>query len=161
MKFEEFYNEHTDELFNCKLNIYDKCYLSKTRSNPEKEFEKYLETKSEKIDWWFKNGVNKQDFFGVRYEENEFPKTFYPDYIVQLKNGKTLIADTKAGSTAVEAKTRAESLYQYIKSENIKGKKIVGGILVQQAEHWKINLNETYLYDKNDLTNWKFLEDIM
>jgi type III restriction enzyme len=161
VKFEEFYNEHSDELFNCNLNIYDKCYLSKIRSNPEKDFEKYLETKAEKIEWWFKNGVNKQDFFGVRYEENEFPKTFYPDYIVQLKNGKTLIADTKAGNTAVEAKSRAEALYQYIETETAKGKNLVGGILVQQAEHWKINLNETYLYDKNDLTNWTFLEDII
>lgn len=161
VKFEEFYNEHTDELFNCKLNIYDKCYLLKIRSNPEKEFEKYLETKTEKIDWWFKNGVSKQDFFGIRYEENEFPKTFYPDYIVQLKNGQTLIADTKAGLTAVEAKSRAEALYKYLANENAKGKNLTGGILVQQSEHWKINLNETYLYDKNDLTTWTFLDDII
>ena len=46
-------------------------------------------------------------------------------------------------------------------TENAKGKNLIGGILVQQAEHWKINMNETYLYDKNDLTNWKFLEDII
>lgn len=161
VKFEEFYNEHSDELFSSNLNIYDKCYLSKIRSNPEKVFEKYLETKAEKIEWWFKNGVNKQDFFGIRYEENDLPKTFYPDYIVQLKNGKTLIADTKAGNTAVEAKSRAEALYKYMLTENAKGKNLIGGILVQQAEHWKINMNETYLYDKNDLTNWKFLEDII
>ncbi len=161
VKFEEFYNEHTDELIDSKLNIYDKCYLSKIRSNPEKEFEKYLETKTEKIEWWFKNGVNKQDFFGVRYEENDMPKTFYPDYLVQLKNGQTLIVDTKAGITAVEAKSRAEALYKYIATENAKGKKLTGGILVQQGDHWKINRNETYLYDKNDLTNWRFLEDII
>lgn len=160
VKFEEFYNEHTDELFNSNLNIYDKCYLSKTRSNPEKAFEKYLEIKTENIEWWFKNGVSKQDFFGVRYEENDMPKTFYPDYIVQLKNGKILIADTKAGNTAVEAKSRAEALYKYIETENAKGKNLIGGILVQQAEHWKINLNETYIYDKNDLTAWTFLDDI-
>ena len=93
--------------------------------------------------------------------KTNFPKTFYPDYIVQLKNGKTLIADTKAGNTAVEAKSRAEALYKYIATENSKGKKLTGGILVQQGEHWKINMNETYLYDKNDLTNWRFLEDII
>ena len=161
VKFEEFYNEHTDELVNHKLNIYDKCYLSKTRSNPEKEFEKYLETKVDKVEWWFKNGVSKQDFLGIRYEENDFPKTFYPDYVVQLTNGKTLITDTKAGSTAVEAETRAEALYNYIDTENKAGKNLMGGILVKQGEHWKINLNKIYLYDKNDLTNWTFLEDII
>jgi type III restriction enzyme len=161
IKFEEFYNQHTDELIESKLNIYDKCYLSKMRSNPEKEFEKYLETKTEKINWWFKNGVSKQDFLGIRYEENDFPKTFYPDYIIQLKNGKILIADTKAGNTAVEAISRAEALYKYIETENVKGKNLIGGILVQQAQHWKINVSKTYLYNKNDLTNWKFLDDIM
>jgi type III restriction enzyme len=88
------------------------------------------------------------------------PRTFYPDYIVQLKNGKTLIADTKAGNTAVEAKSRAEALYKYIETENANGKNLIGGILVQQGEHWKINLNETYIYDKNDLTAWTFLDDI-
>ena len=161
VKFEEFYNEHSEELFSSNLNIYDKCYLSKNRSTPERKFEKYLETKAEKISWWFKNGDSKQDFFGVRYEVNDFPKIFYPDYIVQLKNGKTLIADTKAGNTAIEAKSRAEALYKYIESENAKGKKLIGGILVQKAEHWKINLNETYLYNENDLSNWTFLEDII
>jgi type III restriction enzyme len=161
VKFEEFYNEHIDELIDSKLNIYDKCYLLKNRSNPEKEFEKYLENKTKKIDWWFKNGYNKQDFFGIRYEENEFPKTFYPDYIIELKNGHTLIVDTKAGNTALEAKSRAEALFQYIVTENSKGKKLIGGILVQQGDHWKINLNETYLYDKNDLTTWTFLDDLV
>ncbi|TAE37102.1 MAG: hypothetical protein EAY66_06305, partial [Sphingobacteriales bacterium] len=161
IKFEEFYNQHTDELFNCNLNIYDKCYLTKNRSNPEKEFEKYVETKAETIDWWFKNGVSKQDFLGIRYEENDMPKIFYPDYIVQLKNGKTIIADTKAGNTAVEAKSRAEALYKYMATENAKGKNLIGGILVQQGNHWKINMNETYLYDKNDLTGWAFLADFM
>lgn len=161
VKFEEFYNEHTDELVQHKLNIYDKCFLSKTRSNPEKVFEKYLETKSEKVVWWFKNGVSKQDFLGIRYEENDFPKTFYPDYVVQLSNGKTLITDTKAGNTAVEAKTRAEALYHYIETENKAGKNLIGGISVRQGEQWKINLNKTYHYDKNNLTAWTFFEDIL
>jgi type III restriction enzyme len=161
VKFEEFYNEHTDELYSSSLNIYDKCYLSKTRSNPEKEFEKYLESKADKIEWWFKNGVSKQDFLGIKYEENDMPRTFYPDYIVQLKNGKTLIGDTKSGNTAVEAKSRAEALYLYIATENTKGKNLLGGILVQQGLHWKINANQTYLYDHNDLSNWMFLEDLI
>ncbi len=164
VKFEEFYNEHTDELTNYQLNIYDKCYLSKTRSNPEKVFEKFLETKVEQMDWWFKNGASKQEFFGIRYEENDFPRTFYPDYIIQLKNGQTLIVDTKAGNTAIEAKSRAEGLYRYIEAENEnneESRNLVGGIVVQQSDHWKINQNEVYFYDKNDLTSWQFLDDII
>ncbi len=41
----------------------------------------------------------------------------------------------------------------WIKTEN------ASGILVQQGNHWKINLNEPYLYNKNDLTSWMFLDD--
>ena len=159
--FEEFYNAHTDELVPSNLCVYDKCYLNINRSVPEKEFEKFLENKTNTVEWWFKNGENKQDYLGIKYEENDFPRTFYPDYIIQLKNGKTLIVDTKAGNTAVEAKSRAEALYKYIKTENESEKKLLGGIIVQQGNHWKINLKETYLYDKNDLSNWTFLEDII
>ena len=161
VSFEGFYNAYTDELVPSNLCIYDKCYLNINRSVPEKEFEKFLENKMDKVEWWFKNGENKQDYLGIKYEENDFPKTFYPDYIIQLKNGKILIADTKSGNTAIEAKSRAEALYKYIKTENESGKNLLGGIIVQQGEHWKININETYLYDKNDLTGWTFLDDIM
>jgi len=158
---EEFYNAYTDELVPSNLCVYDKCYLNINRSIPEKEFEKFLENKTDKVEWWFKNGENKQDYLGIKYEENDFPKTFYPDYIIQLKNGKILIVDTKSGNTAIEAKLRAEALYKYIEIESKRGKNLLGGIIVQQGEHWKINLEETYLYDKNNLTNWTFLDDIM
>ena len=161
VNFEEFYNIHTDVFASSNLCIYDKCYLNINRSTPEREFEKYLENKTDKIEWWFKNGENKQDYFGIKYEENDFPKTFYPDYIIQLKNGKILIVDTKSGNTAVEAKSRAEALYKYIKKENENDKNLLGGIIVQQGKDWKVNLNEIYLYDKNDLTNWTFLDDMI
>lgn len=120
VKKEEFFNQHTDEKIDYKLCIYEPCYLSKARSTPEKEFEKHIETKTDKIEWWFKNGVSKKDFFGIKYEENDLPQTFYPDYIIQLTTGKTFIGDTKAGSTATEAKSRAEALQAYIKQQNAK-----------------------------------------
>jgi type III restriction enzyme len=162
VKFEEFYNQHTDEKLDYKLCIYDSCYLSKSRSTPEKEFEKYIETKSEKIKWWFKNGESKIDFLGIKYEENDLPKTFYPDYIIKLKSGKIFIGDTKAGSTATEATSRAEALQEYIKAENNKGKNLVGGIIIQdQTKKWRVNQQDIYLYDKNDLTKWDFFDDIL
>ncbi|TAF08792.1 MAG: hypothetical protein EAZ75_09910 [Flavobacteriia bacterium] len=162
VKFEEFYNQHTDEKLDYKLCIYNPCYLSKSRSTPEKEFEKYIETKTEKIEWWFKNGESKIDFLGIKYEENDLPKTFYPDYIIKLKSGKIFIGDTKAGSTATEATSRAEAMQEYIKTENKKGKKLVGGIIIQdQTKKWRLNQQDIYLYDKNDLTNWDFFDDII
>lgn len=165
VKKEEFFNQHTDEKLDYKLCIYEPCYLSKERLKPEKEFEKYIETKTDKIEWWFKNGVNKKDFFGIKYEENDLPQTFYPDYIIQLSSGKTFIGDTKAGSSATEAKSRAEALQTYIKAQNEKGKNLVGGIIINEKTdckgHWRVNQQDIYNYDKNDLTKWDFFDNII
>lgn len=162
IKKEEFFNQHTDEKLDYKLCIYDPCYLGKDRSTPEKEFEKHLETKADKIEWWFKNGVSKKDFFGIKYEENDLPQTFYPDYIIKLTSGKTFIGDTKAGGTATEATSRAEALKVYITDQNAKGKKLVGGIIIKDTNNkWRVNQQEKYNYDKNDLTKWAFFDDII
>ena len=162
IKKEEFFNQHTDEKLDYKLCIYEPCYLAKDRSTPEKEFEKHLETKEYKIEWWFKNGVSKKDFFGIKYEENDLPQTFYTDYIIQLASGKTFIGDTKAGSTATEAKSRAEALQAYIKDQNTKGKNLIGGIIIKDdTKKWRVNQQDEYLYDKNDLTKWEYFDNII
>lgn len=162
IKNEEFFNQYTDEKLDYKLCIYEPCYLGKDRSTPEKEFEKHLETKADKVEWWFKNGVSKKDFFGIKYEENDLPQTFYPDYIIQLTSGKIFIGDTKAGSTATEAKSRAEALQAYIKDQNAKGKNLVGGIIVKDdTKKWRVNQQAIYNYDKNDLTKWEYFDNII
>ena len=162
IKKEEFFNQHTDEKRDYKLCIYEPCYLSKDRLTPEKEFEIYIENKTDKIEWWFKNGVSKKDFFGIKYEENDLPQTFYPDYIINLKSGKTFIGDTKAGSTATEAKSRADALQTYIKEQNLKGKNLIGGIIIKDdTKKWRVNQQDKYKYDKNDLTEWKYFDDII
>jgi len=157
---EEFFNQHTDEKVNYKLCIYEPCYLAIDRSTPENDFEKYLETKTESVEWWFKNGSNKKDFFGIKYEENDLPQTFYPDYMIQLKSGKVFIGDTKAGSTATEAKSRAEALQSYIETQNQHGKNLIGGIIIKDSTNkWRVNQQSIYKYDKNDLRDWGYFED--
>jgi len=162
VKKEEFYNQYTDEINDYKLCVYSPCYLSINRSIPEQEFEKYLESKTDKIDWWFKNGESKKDFFGVKYIENDMPQTFYPDYIIQLKSGKLFIGDTKAGRTAKEAGSRAEALQKYIIEQNKKGKNLIGGIIINDAtKKWRVNQRYKYSYDKNNLTEWVYFDDII
>ena len=163
VKPDEFYNQHTDEKVDFPLCVYTPCYLSVDRSKPEQEFEKYLEEKaSNYIDWWFKNGESKRDFLGIKYEENKMPQTFYPDYIVQLKTDSVFIGDTKAGDTAVGAKSRAEALQVYIAAQNALGKNLIGGILVQDTtKKWRLNQNAEYHYNKNDLTTWSYFDDVI
>jgi type III restriction enzyme len=162
IKKEDFFNQNSDEKVNYKLCIYEPCYLAIDRSTPEKEFEKYLETKTESVEWWFKNGSNKKDFFGVKYEENELPQTFYPDYVIQLKSGNFFIGDTKAGSTATEAKSRAEALQSFIETQNQLGKKLIGGIIIKDdTKKWRVNQQSVYKYDKTDLRDWDYFEDLI
>ncbi|KKR75386.1 MAG: Type III restriction enzyme, res subunit [Parcubacteria group bacterium GW2011_GWB2_40_8] len=65
LPIESFYNEHTDEIVKVKNYAFEPCYLNTDRSNPEREFETFLNTNASKIDWWWKNGENKQDYFGM------------------------------------------------------------------------------------------------
>jgi type III restriction enzyme len=165
VKLDEFYNQHTDEKLDYKLSLYQPCYLNASRSIPEKEFEKHIESKTDKVEWWFKNGVSKKDFFGIKYVENEMPQTFYPDYIIKLKSGKIFIGDTKAGITAKEAGLRAEALQKYIKEQNKKEKNLIGGIIINEktdcSGHWRVNQMTSYNYDKNDLTEWKYFDELI
>ena len=161
IKKEEFFNQYSDEKLDYKLYVYNPCYLSIERSTPEKDFEKYLETKVDQIDWWFKNGSNKKDFLGIKYEEDDLPQTFYPDYIIAYKSGKIFIGDTKAGSLTKDAKLKAEALQKYIKNQNAKGKNLIGGIIIHDdTKKWRVNKQDVFKYDKNYLRDWDYFDDI-
>lgn len=152
---EMFFNQHTDEKLDYKLNVFYPCFLSKNRSNSEKDFENYLETKTNKIEWWFKNGEHKKDFFGIKYEENGLPQAFYPDYIIQLKSGKTFIGEIKStNNTAI-----AEALQTYIEAQNAKGKKLTGGMIVKDKKNqWRVNQLKNY---NKDFTDWNYFENLL
>jgi len=160
---ESFFNQHTDEHVEHEKFVYEPCYLSASRLNPEKNFEKFLAENSDKIAWWWKNGENKQDYFGVKYE---YPvgviHTFYPDYLVQLADGRIGIIETKDigdrdGGNYTKAK--AEKLQEYIKEQ--KGKKLFGGIAIEKSDGWKINQKSVYDWskcEKNDWSDWEKLK---
>jgi len=160
---ESFFNQHTDERVEHEKFVYEPCYLSASRLNPEKNFEKFLAENSDKIVWWWKNGENKQDYFGVKYE---YPvgviHTFYPDYLVQLADGRIGIFETKDmgdrdGGNYTKAK--AEKLQEYIKEQ--KGKKLFGGIAIEKSDGWKINQKTVYDWskcEKNDWSDWEKLK---
>ncbi len=160
---ESFFNQHTDERVEHEKFVYEPCYLSASRLNPEKNFEKFLAENSDKIVWWWKNGENKQDYFGIKYE---YPvgviHTFYPDYLVQLADGRIGIIETKDmgdrdGGNYTKAK--AEKLQEYIKEH--KGKKLFGGIAIEKSDGWKINQKSVYDWskcEKNDWSEWEKLK---
>jgi len=153
---ESFFNQHTDERADYEKYVYEPCYLSVARLNPEKNFEKFLSENSDKIVWWWKNGENKQDYFGIKYE---YPvgviHTFYPDYLVMLFDGRLGIFEVKdmddqQGGSYTKAK--AEKLQGYINEQ--KGKKLFGGIVIEKSDGWKINQKEKYDWSKCEKKDW-------
>jgi type III restriction enzyme len=155
---ESFFNQYTDERVDVDNYIYEPCYLNVGRSNPEKIFEEFLNNNLDKILWWWKNGEDKRDYFGIKYEYPEnLVHTFYPDYLVQLVDGRLGIFEVKDvgdrdGGSSTKAK--AESLQMYIKEQNLKGKELSGGIVIKKNGSWKINQKEKYDWGKCERNDW-------
>lgn len=162
---EAFFNKYADELVENKKYVYKACYLNVARLDPERRFEDFLNEHAERIVWWWKNGENKNDYFGIKYR---YPAavvhTFYPDYLVQMADGRLGIFETKDTGDrdgATYTKVKAEELQKYIKEQNAKGKKLFGGIVIKKKEGWMINQKNKYkwhLCEKNDWREWENLE---
>ena len=94
----------------------------------------YIDTKKDKIEWWFKNGNYGQEYFAIKYwnsQEKAF-RLFYPDWIIRFKDGRIGIFDTKAGDTALpngKGNTKDKAKALSIRLKKI-GKNFVGGIAV-------------------------------
>ncbi len=69
------------------------------RSLPEITFENWCEINDD-VKWVYKNGDKGQDFFSIVYRVTFRRYNFYPDYIIQLKNGDKWIIETKGGAGA-------------------------------------------------------------
>lgn len=87
------YKEYTNEF----------C-TDKTRSLPERLFERYCES-NENVEWFYKNGDTGQQYLSVVYTDALLKQwLFYPDYIVHLKDGTDWIIETKGGEVSGHSK---------------------------------------------------------
>ena len=159
---ELFYNEYADELVRTKKYSYDPSYLNTDRSKPEREFETFLNGHASEIEWWWKNGENKQDYFGIKYEYAGGINTFYPDYLVRLANGQIGMFEVKDsgdrdGKTFTKAK--AEALQKYLSGQ--KNKKVFGGIVIERNSTWHINDKSTYNWEKCERGDWSDWEPLV
>ena len=152
---EQFYNEYADEIVKVKKYAYEPCYLDVNRSRPERAFDTFLNDNASKIDWWWKNGENKQDYFGIKYEYMGSIYTFYPDYLVKLVDGRLGLLEVKDaadrdGKTYTKAK--AEALQKYIVDQ--KNKKLFGGIVIERNKGWHTNSKKVYNWEKCERDDW-------
>lgn len=149
------------ELVKAKKYVLEPCYLGITRSNPERAIEELFET-SESIDWWYKNGESRAQYFSVSYKtldaETQLTKeaSFYPDYIVRFKDGGVGIYETKSGSTATERPTfdKSDALQAFIHEQQQTGMRITGGIVNSRKEGLFVYAKPDYT---PDVSKWERL----
>lgn len=162
---EIYINEYVDEVVDHKRYVMNPCYLNIARSNPERTFERKLDGDSS-IEWWFKNGINKVEYLGIKYEYPEHKiKTFYPDYIVKYSDGTIGIFETKSdgddenlGGLNIKTAKKAEALSEWKLGKENKGKKLRTGIVIVKGNQILINENAKYKYElaiQGDWTEWK------
>jgi type III restriction enzyme len=162
LPFELFFNKHEDEKVVAKSYAYDPCYLSYSRSEPEKRFESFINSNAESINWWWKNGEGKKEYFGIKYEYAGSIHVFYPDYLVQLKDGRTGFFEVKDSSDrdgASFTKSKAEALASWVKVQ--KNKKIFGGVVIEKNKTWLLNSSGVYNWSKCELNNWEDWTELM
>jgi len=140
--------------------VYDKCYLSKGRSVPEKNFEAFLEENSSNVEWWFKNGDSGKESFGIKYAYAGGIRTFYPDFIVKFIDGSVGIFETKDegdrdASTVTKAK--AEALQVYVGEETKRIQRRIWGGIVISSDNNNIRINDKKVFEpyKEKPEEWK------
>lgn len=151
------------EICDYKKNIFEPCFVD-FDSKEEKYFiENFLE-KSDLVQFWFKNGVNSEQFLWIPYEdENDEIKTFYPDFLVYFKNWVIWIFDTKGGFTLSAGKNKAKWLEKFERKNIKNGKKIIAGFIeskhIENTDYFTFRINKTWDYNLQDRNDFEVFDD--
>ena len=123
-------------------------------SQPENEFEAFLEKNKDYIDWWYKNGdVGKQNY-AVEYttsDESE-KRLFYVDFVVRLNNGHIYLFDTKSRGSDNDAPAKHNALLKYIKDNSTPQTPLYGGVIIRQGDNWRYSQNP--ISNTDNLMDW-------
>lgn len=142
------YREYTNEFI-----------TDKTRSLPERLFERYCE-KNTDIEWVYKNGDTGQQYLSIVYLDAFLKQwLFYPDYIVHMKDGTDWIIETKGGETHgytknidTQVANKFVAFKQYAEAHNLKW-----GFVRDMEEELYIN-NTEYHEEIMGCDNWEPLK---
>lgn len=154
--YDKSYNPNTCKIIESKLSIHQPLYME-TRNGKvdalEVEFIKFLDTHENEIEYFWKNGSEHMNTnFGIEKEDGS---AFQPDFLIQFRDGRIGIFDTKAGKGFNENDNRAksDSLQQYIVDENRKGKNLIGGLVIKDK-------GKFYFYDRGVYNSYKDRPDL-
>ena len=149
-----------------RLNAYkdytNEFITDKTRSLPERLFERYCENKKDTIDWIYKNGDSGQQYLSIVYLDALLKQwLFYPDYIVHMKDGQIWLIETKGGEVSghsknidVQVENKFRAFKQYAQKYKLKF-----GFVRDIDEELFIN-NTEYHEDMSD-DSWRPLGEVL
>ena len=123
-----------EDIFNHALKPY---FEHNNASKPERDFARWIDQKTEWVDWWYKNGDDGKQHFAIPYTGSDGKAhCFYVDFIIRLKNGTICLFDTKTPGSDEDTPGKNNALWKYVEEHNGKGKRMIGGVLIQQGGNW-------------------------
>lgn len=158
------YNPNTNIVIDSKLSIHQPLYMETKDGKVDQlevDFIKYLDMHDDVIEYFWKNGSEHMNTnFGIMKKDGS---TFQPDFLIQFKDGRIGIFDTKAGKGFNENdnKEKSEALIQYIVDENKKGKNLVGGLVIKDNDKWLYYDRGVYNSYKEDPSNWYNFDNLL
>ena len=157
------YNPELFIKYDLELSLYKPFYIrlnEKGKPNElEVDFLNHINQNKDKYDWIWQNGQEHMESnFGIRKYDGT---TFQPDFIIKYKDGRIGIFDTKAsGDREEDNKIKAAALREYINEETYKGKNLIGGLVIKDGDHFRVNLNEEYKPFKESEEEWDYFDEI-
>lgn len=161
--FDKNYNPNTNIKIESKLSIHQPLYMETKDGKVDElevEFIRYLDTHEENIEYFWKNGLEHMNTnFGIAKEDGS---AFQPDFLIQFKDGRIGIFDTKAGKGFNENdnKVKSNALQQYITDENKKGKRLIGGLVIENNGTFYYYDRTTYKTFNESPEQWKCFEEL-
>lgn len=157
------YNPNTNTKIESKLSIHQPLYME-TKNGKVDELEvgfvNYLDTHEESIEYFWKNGSEHMNTnFGICKRDGS---TFQPDFLIQFKDGRIGIFDTKAGNGHNESDNEAKSnaLQQYIADERKIGRNLIGGLVIENNGTYYYYDRTEYKTYREDSKQWKGFNEL-
>lgn len=125
------YNPKLPDIKMVQTNVYQGYTTASIAVRPsivERLMERWLEEQVNIVDLVYKNGDKGSQYFSLVYSTNGGVSHFYPDFIIQMKNGDIYIIETKGGEDVKGrdknidsyAPAKYEALKKYAKEYSIK-----------------------------------------
>lgn len=151
-----------ETLENAYLEYTNEFITEKTRSMPERLFERYCETRADKIEWVYKNGDAGQQYLSIVYVDALLKQwLFYPDYIVKTKDGQVWVIETKGGEVGGHSKNidiQVENKFIAFKQYAKKYKLNFGFVRDINEE---LFINNTEYHEDMSHDSWRPLEELL